>query len=849
MPRYSQSSSPFAVTTPLGEDVLLLTGFRGHETVSQLFSFQLDLLAELKTEIRFDRLVGQNVTVELRLPTGEKRHFNGVVKRLSQGGRDDTFVRFHAEVVPKLWLLTKKARSRIFQQLSMPDILHEVLLGLDVSYRLNGTYYQRDYCVQYCESDFDFASRLMEEEGIYYYFQHTPDSHQMVVTDAANWYPYVPGQSIVTYEEVSDGWREMRVSAWEKSQELRSGQYTLWDHSFELPGKHLEGHAKIIDTVAVGKVIHELMVGGNDQLEIYEYPGGYAQRFDGVDRSGGARPKDLARISEDRDRTARVRIEREEAASLELKGMSDCGHFAAGHKFTLKEHFDADDDYLLTRVEHDARLESAYRPDHETPFHYENHFTCIPAALAYRPPRVTRKPVIAGIQTAIVTGPPGEDIFCDKYGRVKVQFHWDREGKNNADSSCWLRVAQVWAGKRWGAFFWPRIGHEVVVAFEEGDPDQPMIVGSVYNAENMPPMALPRTNMLCGIKSASVHGNAADNFNAITFVDVKGKEHLAIHSERHMVLMAEYDVAFQNGRHHFHRVPGASMVTVGSLPGAGGSGGGPAPPPMSALASLRGGSGGSATTPTGTVAGTPWAQPVPTSTVGLSSTVVYGSAFQSSFPISLQLANGNLMQIILDPAGFEAAFPAAKGPMAIASLGLSDSVIGGSGYTQMTLGNYINIILGRNYDIQIGPQTVEVHTHDQTGDFILSPTLGEMLGVIAIIFQEAYALLGSISSSLVNDDTRGVLVWAFQTASQILVWNILTLAVTYKIAECQVKIALNKMHVVEGLQYDAELLGVIDDMTTLQSGPLSVGNLIGGLVIPTLVDSISEIELSQTNGS
>ncbi len=217
--------------------------------------------------------------------------------------------------------------------------------------------------------------------------------------------------------------------------------------------------------------------------------------------------------------------------------------------------------------------------------------------------------------------------------------------------------------------------------------------------------------------------------------------------------------------------------------------------------------------------------------------------------MSLQLANGALMQLIVDPAGFEAAFPAAKGPMATASLGLSNAVLGASGYTQMTLGNYINIIMGRNYDIQIGPQTVEVHTHDKSGDFILSPTLGEMLGVIAIIFQEAYALLGSISTSLVNDDTRGVLVWMFQTATQILVWNILTLAVTYKIAENEVKIALNTLHIVEGLKYDAELFASIDDLTALKAGPLGLGSLIEGLIIPTLIDSISEVELSQTDGS
>ena len=851
MPTYTQAEGPLAITTPLGKDVLLLTGFRGSEAISQLFSFQLDLLAEVQSAVKFDGILGQDVTVTLRLPNGEERYLNGIIKRFSQGSRDETFVKFRAELVPKLWLLTKNVQSRIFQHLSVPDILHQVLTGVDVTYEILATYYQRDFCVQYRESDFDFASRLMEEEGIYYFFKHSNGSHQMVVTDVPTQHPEVPIQPNVIYEPAAGAVREdMRIATWEKTQELRSGEYTLWDHCFELPGNPLEAQEKTVESVVVGEVSHKLKVGGNDQLEIYDYPGGYAQRVDGIDRNGQPRPQDLQSIFRDNQRTVRVRMEQEDAAALEIAGASDCGHFVAGYKFTLQQHFDGNGEYLLTRIEHDAHLEGDYRSYQELTFKYGNRFSCIPVALPYRPQRVTNKPVIAGVQTATVVGPAGEEIFCDKYGRVKVQFNWDREGKKDANSSCWLRVAQVWAGNGWGAFFWPRIGHEVVVIFEEGDPDQPVIIGSVYNAENMPPMALPGANRFSGIKSASVRGSASKNFNAITFVDVKGQEHLAIHSERHMVLVAEYDVASQNGRHHFHRVPAANMVTVGSLPGVGGSGGGPAPNPAGAFASLlSGGSGGSPTTPTGTVSGTPWTQPVPTSTVGLSSTVVYGSVFQSSWPINLQLANGALMQIILDPAGFEAAFPAARGPMATASLGLADSVLGASGYTQMTLGNYINIVMGRNYDIEIGSPPIKVDASDKSGLLIISPTLGEVLGVIAIIFQEAYALLGSISTSLVNDDTRGVLVWAFQTAAQILVWTILTAAVSNNITANEAKLALITGHEAQDDAAKKDLVAAIADLAALQTGPLGVGNLIEGLIMPTLVDSISEVELSQTSGS
>jgi type VI secretion system secreted protein VgrG len=414
----------------------------------------------------------------------------------------------------------------------------------------------------------------MEEEGIYYFFKHTESTHQMVTTDNPNQHPEVSVQSDVIYEEMSGGVRkDMRITAWEKSQELRSGEYILWDHCFELPDKHLEAKRKAMDSVVVGEVTHKLSVDGNEQLEIYDFPGGYAQRFDGVDRSGAPRPHDLRDIFPDSGRTVKVRMEQEETSSFVISGTSNCGNFVTGHQFTLKRHFDGNDRYLLTRVEHDARLDGNYRTSQAAALNYENRFACIPVALPYRPQRVTRKPVIAGIQTATVAGPHGEEIFCDKYGRVKVQFHWDREGKKDANSSCWLRVAQVWAGKGWGAFFWPRIGNEVVVIFEEGDPDQPLIIGSVYNAENMPPYELPKRKVLTGLKSASHKRTSPKNFNGIVLNDEKGHEHLALHSEHNMSFNSEYDKMIHAGRHKGERVAGASIMTVGNIPMGGGSGG------------------------------------------------------------------------------------------------------------------------------------------------------------------------------------------------------------------------------------------------------------------------------------
>jgi type VI secretion system secreted protein VgrG len=539
MPDYTQADRPLKITTPLGPDLLLIYGFDGREEMSGLFAFEVSLLAEVSADLRFDGIIGQSVTVEMKLLDGNKRYFNGIVRRFSQGRRDETFVHFRAEVVPKVWLLTKRVQSRIFQHLAIPDILKQVLAGFDVAYTLTGTYYPRDYCVQYRESDFDFASRLMEEEGIYYFFKHADGSHQMVVSDSTTKHPPVEGQTSAIYEEVSNEERtDMRVLFWEKTQEIRSGECTLWDHCFELPGNHLEAKEKIIDSVQVGKVTHKLGIG-NQQLEIYDYPGAYAQRFDGIDPSGGDRPADIQHIFEDRTRTVRLRMEQEEVLGIRIKGKSDCGQFVPGHKFSLERHFDADASYLLTRVDHEARDQYYRSEDGGGSFSYKNRFTAIPETLRFRPEMVTPEPVVQGTQTAVVVGPKGEEIFTDKYGRVKVQFPWDREGKLDADSSCWLRVGTPWAGANWGMVQIPRIGQEVIVDFLEGDPDQPIIVGSVYNAEKMPPYKLPDKKMVSGWKSNSTLGGGG--YNEISMNDTKGSELVTVHAQKDMSTTVEHD--------------------------------------------------------------------------------------------------------------------------------------------------------------------------------------------------------------------------------------------------------------------------------------------------------------------
>ena len=554
MPKYSQANRPLAVTTSLGTDVLLLQQFSGEESLSRLFRFELELLAESTATIAFDSILGQGVTVTLLMPDNTPRYYNGIVSRFSQGQRissaqgGGTLTRYRAEVVPQLWMLTRNYQSRIFQQLAIPDILKKVLTGLSVSYKLQGTYLARDYCVQYRETDFDFASRLMEEEGIFYFFTHSNGSHQMVVADSSQSHPDVPGPTTLIYETIEGGTRtEDRVHHWEKSQILRSGKYRLWDSCFELPGKNLEAVKPTLDSVQVGTVTHKLKVGGNDQLEIYDYPGGYAQRFDGVAPGGGDRASDVQNIFQDNARTVGIRMQEETAASMLVDGTSTCCQLGAGCKFTLDRHFNGNGAYVLTRVVHLSTAGNSYTMGNEELPHYANTFQCIPAALPFRPERTVPRPRIDGTQTAVVVGNSGDEIFTDKYGRIKVQFPWDRQGQNNADSSCWIRVATPWAGTQWGIVHIPRIGQEVVVAFEEGDPDRPIVVGSVYNAQDMPPYTLPDNMTQSGYIDRSTKDATSDNFNQLRFEDKKGSEEIYFHAEKDFNRYVENNDTLQVG--------------------------------------------------------------------------------------------------------------------------------------------------------------------------------------------------------------------------------------------------------------------------------------------------------------
>ncbi|MCB1036916.1 MAG: type VI secretion system tip protein VgrG, partial [Acidobacteria bacterium] len=497
---YAQEPYYFSISTPLGTDKLLLRSLRGEERVSGLFRFALEFESEDRA-IDFTKIVGQRVTVAIDLEEeGSQRFVNGHVGRFVQAGSNERFATYHAEVFPWLWLLTFSVDCRIFQNLSVPAILEQVFSDhgqTDFRNELKATYAAREYCVQYNESAFDFVSRLMEDEGIYYFFEHQDGKHTLVLADDPSAFAACPGAGTVRYGTY-DNWVQQNVlTACTLEQNVINDSYALDDFNFETPSTDLE--AAVESTVALS----------GPAREIYAYPGGFLKKDVGEGR-------------------AKLRIEGREAGQKILRGDSYCRAFTSGHTFTLEGHYrdDANSTYALLSVYHSGSRQG-----------YSNSFTAVASTLPYRPPVTTRKPTIPGTQTALVVGKSGEEIWTDKYGRVKVQFHWDREGKKDETSSCWIRVAHGWAGKGWGQIFLPRIGQEVVVSFLEGDPDRPLITGSVYNSEQAVPYTLPDDQTKSTVKSNTSKGGGG--YNELRFEDKKDNEQIYFHAEKDFIREVE----------------------------------------------------------------------------------------------------------------------------------------------------------------------------------------------------------------------------------------------------------------------------------------------------------------------
>jgi type VI secretion system secreted protein VgrG len=538
---FTQENRLIAIDTPLGEDVLLLRGFSGIEEISAPFRFELDMLSE-NHEITFKDIIGKNVTVSIVLANGETRYFNGIISRFSQGrgggesGGSPRFSCYTATMVPWLWLLSKTANSRIFQGLSVPEIVERIFSEKnfsDYKFLLHGNYDKREYCVQYRETDFNFISRLLEEEGIYYFFEHEQGKHTLILADTPEEHKPCPNQESAHYHTSAGGrLEEDTITSLEVTQEITAGKYTLNDFNFETPNTDLKIEIPSSQSLGPG------------EREIYDYPGGYTKRAEG-------------------DRLANIRMQEEEAEITTIIGSSTCRAFTSGYRFTLQEHYreDMNKDYVLISVSHDAS--QGYEPgDGGAEFSYVNNFICIPFEIPFRPQRRTPKPIVEGVQTAIVVGPQGEEIYTDEHGRVKVQFHWDREGGRNENSSCWIRVSQVWAGAGWGAMYIPRIGHEVIVDFIEGDPDRPIVIGRVYHGTNRPPYDLPGEKTKSTIKSDSTPGGGGSN--EFRFEDKKGSEEIYLHGQKDWTIVIENDKNQTIGNNESLKVGNNQSETIGS---------------------------------------------------------------------------------------------------------------------------------------------------------------------------------------------------------------------------------------------------------------------------------------------
>jgi len=502
------------LTTPLGKD-LLFRWLRGKEELGRASEFELAALST-RNDIKPSDLLGKKITVKLERVKGGYRYFNGHVTRFAQGDTVGRYHEYRMTVRSWLWFLTRTADCRIFQEKTVPEIIKEVFADHSMAVfddGLTGTYVKREYCVQYRETDFNFVSRLMEEEGIYYYFEHGDGKHTLKLVDSDSGHKKLEGKASIAYHLPGRSLHgdEEYIQIFRQDQRIQPGLVATRSYDFAKPKADLGVKAQNIQK-------HE-----SADYEWYDFEGDYIQTDNG-------------------DHLAQVRVE-ELHSEFELAEV-ECNvrEIAVGRLFgfTNAPRKDQEKDYLIVSAEWDLQ-NNTYETVTQEDAIYHCTMKVLQSKQQFRPARITPRPTMGGPQTAVVVGPGGEEIYTDKYGRVKVQFHWDRYGKKDQNSSCWIRVSNPWAGANWGGMAVPRMGQEVVVDFLEGDPDQPIIIGRVYNADQMPPYALPANMTQTGIKSRSSKGGGAANFNEIRFEDKKGSEQVFIHAEKNQDIEVEND--------------------------------------------------------------------------------------------------------------------------------------------------------------------------------------------------------------------------------------------------------------------------------------------------------------------
>ena len=531
--RPDRAPMPTAITltTPLPPADLRFDSMTYSSGLSQLEEMQVQMLSE-RPDLHPEDLLGHLVDVSIELRDGAKRHVGGYISRFGMGKHQGRYYGYHATVVPWLWFLTRKSDCRIFQDLDVKEIVTKIFDGhaaiANYEWKTTRMYRKRSYCVQYRETDYNFVARLMEDEGIYWYFEHSDGPPKLVLVDMASAHVPAPGyEELPYYGNVGQASPDADiVTSWNFSREVKSGKVALASYNFEKPGTDLKVAYALQRNYALS------------DYELFDFQGDYMQSSEG-------------------EHLVDNRMDEVQARYEQLTGTSNAYGLATGHLFTLTRHprGDQNGEYLLTQLHVSAALasEESGRPDTLI----ECQFAAIPSAQQFRPPRRTPKPFVQGPQSAVVTGPQGEEIFTDAHGRVKVKFFWDRHGQKNETSSCWLRVSHPWAGKSFGMIHIPRIGQEVIVDFLEGDPDQPLVTGRVYNADQTPPWDLPANATQSGILTRSTKGGAYNTANALRFEDKKGAEQVWLQAERNMDTMIENDETHTVGhdqtnliRHH-----------------------------------------------------------------------------------------------------------------------------------------------------------------------------------------------------------------------------------------------------------------------------------------------------------
>jgi type VI secretion system secreted protein VgrG len=508
------------------------------ETLGEPFTCELDLESE-SPDIDLSGVVGQPVTVTISLGENGVRFVNGYVTRMSLGGTFDRRARYHATVRPWLFLMSGRRNSRIFQQQSILDVAKALFREQgfsDFEESLDETYAAKDYIVQYQESNFAFVSRLLEGAGISYYFRHEDGKHTLVLTDSISGHETVSGYEAVAFHPEGSGRAEAdeTISRWQVTHQWRSGAFATTDYDFEKPRANLLSVSNTNARHAFG------------DLEIFDYPGGFSVAADGSTH-------------------ARVRLE-ELQSDVELAhGGGNVRGLGTGNLFAFtefpiesqnKKYLIVSSSFSGTNAPHD----SGDADGGEFAFS----FTALNADVPFRPPLATARPRVQGPQTAVVVGPQGEEIYVDNYGRVKIQFFWDREGKDDEKSSCWVRVSQAWAGAKWGSVHLPRIGQEVIVDFLEGDPDRPIITGRVYNNDQMPPYDLPANKTQSGIKSRSTPKGGPNNFNELRFEDRKGSELVSGQAEKDLAVLVKNDESRSVGHDRTSSITHDETLSVGN---------------------------------------------------------------------------------------------------------------------------------------------------------------------------------------------------------------------------------------------------------------------------------------------